>query len=727
MTVLTPPLAVSLSRTDERSNRRQTSAAVVFTDHAAGAETCEQKPPVPGIVISPAADEKADDKVGSMLRCEIALDNSRAGNLECDNNKQVSSVKVNNRTAGSSILALADQHGDERLDVPLRSAEVDVVDLCTEPRADGSLVGYVARDTDVNISDSSFHLDTQMLCAIAAPAASDDNKMTNVVRPQVPTTDQLMSESLLDTSSELDGLGPNSATCQFMKEFSTQKCAEQTNAAVSRHNGGGEGSHGVAVSVPVDTVHNPLEPEVNDLPVSNTCELMASSGFDQICAASHDETNRQIVYSEEMLFDDSGEHVHAACRQPLVSRQNDRLPTGMHNNITSDLTEERSADDCIENKSDLFASYIEEPDAAARAEMCSVDLPATANSFVLAHDSLTSTMLDRAMEAANQALVGNQLNNVVCRPPACSDTNTNVVTGNQPVNPQTDVRENPQADILTSHNTEPPDVDAEAALHLLCETSHMSAKKPPKRRGRKRNSDSADLLNKSGASAVEEKTPRMLSRSPKLPVDIEIADVSLNQAVCLSVSFGSTSDSSAYVPPTPPSTATEKSNINTPRRLLGGVSGITPVKSEQSVHQVCEIKKNVSQSKGCDVKEMAQDEGNGHADVTVGNREVKVGESFPHPSQGPHCSQSFTIIDVAANRLLFDTFIAEWQQQTSFSLSLACEKCPKPQARHPRRSNEGIGARYVRGSWITALFLSNWIIVRTRHLMDNTVFAVILL
>ena len=39
--------------------------------------------------------------------------------------------------------------------------------------------------------------------------------------------------------------------------------------------------------------------------------------------------------------------------------------------------------------------------------------------------------------------------------------------------------------------------------------------------------------------------------------------------------------------------------------------------------------------------------------------------------------QSFTIIDVCADRRLFDSFLAEWKMQTSFSLSVACEKLPQ--------------------------------------------------
>ncbi|XP_073523632.1 DNA polymerase theta-like isoform X2 [Phyllobates terribilis] len=45
--------------------------------------------------------------------------------------------------------------------------------------------------------------------------------------------------------------------------------------------------------------------------------------------------------------------------------------------------------------------------------------------------------------------------------------------------------------------------------------------------------------------------------------------------------------------------------------------------------------------------------------------------SSPHP---PCSSQGFSIIDVASDVALFQTFLQEWRSQTSFSLSLACER-----------------------------------------------------
>ena len=694
VTVLTPPPAISLPHTvslHEEIRGRQSSDAAVFADPAAEVVAGEQKLQVPDIVVSFPADEMTDDKAESR---DVASDSSRAVNFQRDNSEE--GVEADSRPSGGRSVPVptTDRRCSEQSDVCRRSTGDDhVVDLCTQPHADGSSVRGVARDADVDIPDSSFHVDTQMLCAVADSAAAD-NKATNVLQPAVATVDgdKLMSEGVLDASSELDDFGPNSATCQFMKEFSTQKCAAQTNAAVTGQSRDGESSHSCAVALPVETIRGPLEPQARvDVSVIITSEMAASSNFERSCVTGRSEMNRQIVYSEEILFDDCDERMleGTGCL-PVASNQHHQPSASMNNGITSDMAEQYAASDCVVNKSDLFASYIEEPHAAVRADVGTADLPATANSFAFAHDSITSTMLDRAMAAVNQAAVGNQLNKC---PPSPGDASTNVVSDNQ--------QENLQSDLLPARTSEPPDVDAETALHLLCDSSRASAKKPPKRRGRKRNSDSADPLLKSGTSDVVEKRRRTLSRSPDLPADGEKAELSLNQAVCFSVSFGSTSDSSAYVPPTPPSTATEKSNVNTPRRLLGGVAGITPVKPEQSVGHISQVKKNIAQSKDCGVREMAQCEASGIAGAAGGgSHEVKVGGSLPVPTQDLHSTQSFTIIDVAANRRLFDTFIAEWQQQTSFSVSLACEKCPKPQEQHSPRSSKGIGARFARGNRI---------------------------
>ena len=692
VTVLTPPPAISLHHTASLHEPCNKTDPAVFADQRAAAVTCEQTPLVPSIVVNSPSDEKT----GNTLRCHGASGSSNAVDWQCDNDREASCVADVAKAACSAATVPAHRHGaDEFAD--------GVIDHDPKTHADRCMDACDVGDTDVDISDSSLHLDTQMLRAIAGPSV-DDVKVTNILEPAtvVPmaTTndDRLMSENLLDTSSELDGVGPTSVTCQFMKEFSTPKCMATATAAVAEKIGDREVGHGSVVAV--ETVHNPFPPQP-DLSVNVTSELLAASNFDRICATGVSEMNRQAAYSEEM-FDDVDQFVQV--QNLLTDKPKYNLSTCPSNQITSDPAEKYVAEVCVADKSDLFASYIEELDTAVRADVCSADLPAE-NSFGLAHDSLTNTMLDQAMAAVNRPAVDDQ-SDAVKHPSISaadanplSDVDANFGAGNELRDPQ------PHTDVLPLHNTESPDVDAEAALHLLCASSYKSAKKAPKRRGRKRNSDSADPFNKPGTCSVEDKRRRTLSHSPQLLAESERADVSLNDAVCgrasCSVSFGSTSDSSAFIPPTPPSTAAEKSNVQTPRRLLGGVAGVTPVKSDSSIHKV---KKGDSQFKSHENKERSQHKTTGGTEVTVNKCDEKIDGISPLPSQGLNATQSFTIIDVAANRLLFDTFIAEWKQRQSFSLSVACEKRPKPQAQHSRLSTEGIGAKFKRGNPTFELF-----------------------
>ena len=673
VTVLTPPPAMSFSHrvsVHEPCDRPLSSEPAPCTDQATAASTCGQTPSVPNVIISPPSDEKKDAKTGSLLHCDIASVSSNATNQQCDNDEEAAGSR-DNKAACSRVVTLPANHGiNGRLTVLGRSTEADnVVKLGSESRADESLAVYGAGDADAIISDSSLHLDTQMLCAIAGPAAGDVNKMTNGLQPAaaetVPLTDanKIISEDVFNASSEMDMLGPSPATCQFMKEFSTQRCTVlQTNAISTKKVGDCDGGQGCVVTVPVETVANRQQQQMDDLPVSATSELVAASNFDRICTASGNQVSRQIVYSEEMLFDDDDRCVqvqNCLTDKLLTADKPKHQPSaGLNDRISSDVAEKLSVDDCVENKSDLFASYVEEPDAAVRADVCLTDLPAE-NSFGLEHDSLTGTMFDRAMAVVNEVTVDDQLEAVKCPLVSAADT--------KPLCDATssDKLRNSETDVLPK----PPGIDAEAALNLLCESFHKSSKKPPKRRGRKRNSNSADPLYSAGTGDVEEKRRRTLSHSSPLIARSERSE--LNEAVCgqtsFSVSFGSASDSSAYVPPTPPSTATDKSNVNTPRRLLGGVAGVTPAKSDHSDRPVCGVKKNTSQHNGHVVQEETQHKASGIADC-----KIKTNAISPPLTQGLQSSQSFTVIDVASNHLLFDTFIAEWRRQQNFSMSLAC-------------------------------------------------------
>ncbi|CAH1799446.1 unnamed protein product, partial [Owenia fusiformis] len=76
---------------------------------------------------------------------------------------------------------------------------------------------------------------------------------------------------------------------------------------------------------------------------------------------------------------------------------------------------------------------------------------------------------------------------------------------------------------------------------------------------------------------------------------------------------------------------------------------------------------------------------------------------LPHSTQASQLSQmlpatqgSFTIIDVAANEMLFETFIQEWACKESYAISVACEQ--KPTVLPP---GGGIGGNFNKGKSIT--------------------------
>ncbi|KAM8880408.1 DNA polymerase theta isoform 2-T2 [Spinachia spinachia] len=76
--------------------------------------------------------------------------------------------------------------------------------------------------------------------------------------------------------------------------------------------------------------------------------------------------------------------------------------------------------------------------------------------------------------------------------------------------------------------------------------------------------------------------------------------------------------------------------------------------------------------------------------------------AFPlHPSRdaslASSCSGSFSIVDVASDRRLFDTFINEWKTKERYSLALACEK-----REHRRKPEEQIRGKPERGLFCAA-------------------------
>lgn len=89
----------------------------------------------------------------------------------------------------------------------------------------------------------------------------------------------------------------------------------------------------------------------------------------------------------------------------------------------------------------------------------------------------------------------------------------------------------------------------------------------------------------------------------------------------------------------------------------------------------------------------------------IGNEdEDLIDDSLSRPSSPPPSTllashlltqQSFTIIDVCADRQLFKTFIQEWRSQPSFAIALACEKMPTSVTRD-KTPTVSIGGKFLK-------------------------------
>ncbi|XP_069616586.1 DNA polymerase theta [Ranitomeya imitator] len=121
------------------------------------------------------------------------------------------------------------------------------------------------------------------------------------------------------------------------------------------------------------------------------------------------------------------------------------------------------------------------------------------------------------------------------------------------------------------------------------------------------------------------------------------------------------------VPPTPPSACTS--------RVIGMSSIRSGIKRPRldSLGSLSFLSQDVDDLFGsrADGVEVARD----NRDASIIAQDFSLQLSQDSSSPLPPCSsQGFSIIDVASDLALFQTFLQEWRSQTSFSLSLACER-----------------------------------------------------
>ena len=122
------------------------------------------------------------------------------------------------------------------------------------------------------------------------------------------------------------------------------------------------------------------------------------------------------------------------------------------------------------------------------------------------------------------------------------------------------------------------------------------------------------------------------------------------------------SAASDYVPPTPPD-PNRTVSTRTPNRSSLRNRTQSPAVRKTQKESTKELKSAKSSKTLSKVTEKSE------------NQETEENKPLCEPSIPLTC-QSFTIIDTAAKKMLFEHFIEEWRRQEMYALSIACEKSP---------------------------------------------------
>uniref|UniRef100_A0A8C3JSL2 DNA polymerase theta n=1 Tax=Calidris pygmaea TaxID=425635 RepID=A0A8C3JSL2_9CHAR len=158
-------------------------------------------------------------------------------------------------------------------------------------------------------------------------------------------------------------------------------------------------------------------------------------------------------------------------------------------------------------------------------------------------------------------------------------------------------------------------------------------------------------------------------------------------------------NNNAFIPPTPPKELFPKSSVS------------LSVKSARKKQVACRNEGQLIQ---------AQQNSEGSAEQQVKTLQVNLGSVDPGETdeikddsiidQGfslqlsqdvfpliPLSAESFTIIDVASDKALFQTFVTEWKEKSRFSISVACER--KKRLMSPKST---IGGKFKKGQFLTS-------------------------
>lgn len=578
----------------------------------------------------------------------------------------------------------------------------------------------VARES-MEISDTSLMLDTQTLRMIT-DGTNADRYLLKVQNQVVMTNDvnQVSSgikgvafASTADTPllfSEADG---DLDVCQFASSFLTQMPVNMSTSVCNELRGIAQPqicseagnvmnlrSVGNNVNTGCDTFEQHVEPTFTSLvPLSNYERERCSGGgrFSDVLFENEDSQGDDTVLrnSAEVFLQTANNGKVLTCRKDSLI---------VDKAASSDDSIFANSDAChsADNSNNVHVETVAEIRLHENVETFKNIEIAMGKTRAFITDSLTTSMIAKVladgemqMSDQNESLFGNDDCPVVVE--SVTKLNENVkkqqiANGSEQVQVNRfkhDIQDNVQLDHaekvrhLASLNQKVQNLspEMESIMSALCGTQ---TRRLPKRSS-KRSKSSLNVKNNKSNCNVEKETKRIRQSNSILEEQIDVKESNCeiekkpskeDRNQTNSISSGS--DSSTCIPPTPPSLAEDASKTSTPKRLLGGVIG-TP-KKPGSMPTLAIKLGEVDSNGGCNIDRDATQPLQQNCYTGDDSRLISM-------------TQSFTVIDVASNRLLFENFIKEWRCRKSFSLSLACERYVTPQ----RSRSNAIGSKFTAG------------------------------
>ncbi|XP_072210786.1 DNA polymerase theta [Excalfactoria chinensis] len=144
-----------------------------------------------------------------------------------------------------------------------------------------------------------------------------------------------------------------------------------------------------------------------------------------------------------------------------------------------------------------------------------------------------------------------------------------------------------------------------------------------------------------------------------------------------------------FVPPTPPKELFPKSSVSfsvksARKRQVASMNEEQLVQSQHNCE--CDAEQQI-------VERVASTEADEIKDDSIIDKDFSLQLSQDVFPLTPSSPEGFTIVDVAGDKTLFQTFLAEWKEKSRFSISVACERRKCPLSTKPT-----IGGRFKQGN-----------------------------